>query len=70
MSMDGWGILVASFLAVLYDQVPTWYILVGLARYLYLSVCGCGSGVARKSTISHQAGHADLLPGYKCDLLL
>jgi CDP-diacylglycerol---glycerol-3-phosphate 3-phosphatidyltransferase len=36
MSMDGWGMLVASFLAVQYGQVPGWYILVGLARYLYL----------------------------------
>ena len=36
MSMDGWGLLTASFLAVRYGQVPIWYLLVGLARYLYL----------------------------------
>jgi len=36
MSMDGWGMLVASILAVQYGQVPAWYILVGLARYLFL----------------------------------
>ena len=36
MSMDGWGMLVAACLAVQYGQVPFWYILVGLARYLYL----------------------------------
>ena len=36
MSMDGWGMLVASFLAVQYGQVPGWYVFVGLARYLYV----------------------------------
>ncbi len=36
MSMDGWGMLMASMVAVQYGQVPVWYLLVGLARYLYL----------------------------------
>jgi CDP-diacylglycerol--glycerol-3-phosphate 3-phosphatidyltransferase len=37
MSMDGWGMLVASILAVRYGQVPVWYLLVGAARYLFLA---------------------------------
>lgn len=37
MSLDGWGMLVASILAVRYGQVPTWYLLVGAARYLFLA---------------------------------
>lgn len=36
MSLDGLGLLIASFLLVWYGQVPTWYLLVGLARYLFL----------------------------------
>jgi CDP-diacylglycerol---glycerol-3-phosphate 3-phosphatidyltransferase len=35
MSMDGWGMLVASILAVKYGQTPGWYVLVGLAMYLF-----------------------------------
>ena len=37
MSFDGLGVLVAATLAVLYRQVPPWYLLVGLARYLYIA---------------------------------
>jgi CDP-diacylglycerol--glycerol-3-phosphate 3-phosphatidyltransferase len=37
MSFDGLGVLVASLLAVQYGQVPAWYVLVGLARYLFLA---------------------------------
>jgi CDP-diacylglycerol--glycerol-3-phosphate 3-phosphatidyltransferase len=36
MRLDGLGVLIASILLVQYDQVPAWYLLVGLARYLFL----------------------------------
>jgi CDP-diacylglycerol--glycerol-3-phosphate 3-phosphatidyltransferase len=36
MEFDGWGMLLASLLAVAYGQAPGWYVLVGLARYLYV----------------------------------
>lgn len=36
MSFDGLGVLAAALLAVLWGQVPAWYVLVGAARYLYL----------------------------------
>ncbi len=36
MHWDGFGVLAASLLLVRYGQVPPWYLLVGLARYLYL----------------------------------
>lgn len=36
MHWDGFGMLAASALLVHYEQVPVWYILVGLARYLFL----------------------------------
>lgn len=36
LSLDGLGILVASLLLVQYGQVPYWYLLVGLARYLFV----------------------------------
>ncbi len=45
MSFDGLGVLAASLLAVQYGQVPGWYVLVGLARYLYLA----GMWVLRRS---------------------
>lgn len=37
MSLDGAGVLIASALAVQYGQVPFWYLLVGLSRYLFLA---------------------------------
>jgi CDP-diacylglycerol--glycerol-3-phosphate 3-phosphatidyltransferase len=37
MSFDGLGVLGAVTLAVQYGQVPAWYLLVGLARYLFLA---------------------------------
>jgi CDP-diacylglycerol--glycerol-3-phosphate 3-phosphatidyltransferase len=37
VSFDGLGVLAASLLVVLYGQAPAWYILVGLARYLFLA---------------------------------
>jgi CDP-diacylglycerol---glycerol-3-phosphate 3-phosphatidyltransferase len=37
MSFDGLGVLAASLLVVQYGQAPAWYILVGLARYLFLA---------------------------------
>lgn len=37
MSFDGLGVLAASALVVLYGQAPVWYLLVGLARYLFLA---------------------------------
>lgn len=36
MHWDGFGVLVASILLVQYGQAPWWYLLVGLARYLYV----------------------------------
>lgn len=36
LSLDGLGLLIASILLVQYGQVPIWYLLVGLARYLFL----------------------------------
>jgi CDP-diacylglycerol---glycerol-3-phosphate 3-phosphatidyltransferase len=40
MQWDGTGMLVASALAVRYGQAPVPYLLVGLARYLYLAAVG------------------------------
>jgi len=37
MSLDGLGVMIASVLVVQYGQVPAWYLLVGLARYLFLA---------------------------------
>ena len=37
LSLDGVGMLTAAFLAVQYGQVPAWYLVVALARYLYLA---------------------------------
>jgi CDP-diacylglycerol--glycerol-3-phosphate 3-phosphatidyltransferase len=36
LSLDGLGLLIASILLVQYHQVPIWYLLVGIARYLFL----------------------------------
>jgi CDP-diacylglycerol---glycerol-3-phosphate 3-phosphatidyltransferase len=36
MQWDGFGVLVAASLLVLYGQVPGWYLLVGLARYFFV----------------------------------
>ena len=35
--LDGLGVLAATALLVQYGQVPMWYVLIGLARYLFLS---------------------------------
>lgn len=37
IGLDGWGVLVASLLAVQYGQVPLWYLAVALARPLFLA---------------------------------
>ncbi|MEW5867774.1 MAG: CDP-alcohol phosphatidyltransferase family protein [Chloroflexota bacterium] len=37
MSFDGLGVLVASSLAVQYNQVPAWYLSVALARYIFIT---------------------------------
>lgn len=37
MNLDGLGVLVACLLIVQYGQVPAWYLLVGLARYMFLA---------------------------------
>ncbi len=37
MRFDGFGVLVAALLVVQYQQAPPWYLLVGLARYLFLA---------------------------------
>ena len=36
MHWDGFGVLVGSLLLIQYGQVPVWYLLVGLARYLFV----------------------------------
>ena len=36
MDFDGLGVAVVSLLAVWYGQLPTWFLSVGLARYLFL----------------------------------
>jgi CDP-diacylglycerol--glycerol-3-phosphate 3-phosphatidyltransferase len=36
MSLDGLGVLAGSLLLARYGQVPAWYLLVGLARYLFV----------------------------------
>jgi CDP-diacylglycerol--glycerol-3-phosphate 3-phosphatidyltransferase len=36
MNFDGLGVLTATLLVVQYRQVPLWYLLVGLARYIFL----------------------------------
>lgn len=36
VAVDGLAVLTGTLLAVLWEQVPLWYLLVGLARYLYL----------------------------------
>ena len=37
MNLDGLGVLVGCLLIVQYGQAPFWYLLVGLARYLFLA---------------------------------
>jgi CDP-diacylglycerol--glycerol-3-phosphate 3-phosphatidyltransferase len=37
MSFDGIGVLAAVLLSVQYGQVPSWYLAIGLARYLFLA---------------------------------
>jgi CDP-diacylglycerol--glycerol-3-phosphate 3-phosphatidyltransferase len=37
LHLDGLGVLIAALLLVQYGQVPPWYLLVGLARYLFLA---------------------------------
>ncbi len=37
LSLDGLGLLVACILLFQYGQVPAWYLLVGLARYLFVA---------------------------------
>jgi CDP-diacylglycerol--glycerol-3-phosphate 3-phosphatidyltransferase len=37
LNLDGLGVLAAALLAARYGQVPTWYLLVGGARYLFIA---------------------------------
>jgi CDP-diacylglycerol--glycerol-3-phosphate 3-phosphatidyltransferase len=37
LSLDGVGVLMAALLAVQYGQAPAWYLIVALARYIYLA---------------------------------
>jgi CDP-diacylglycerol--glycerol-3-phosphate 3-phosphatidyltransferase len=37
LKLDGFGMLVAALVAVRTNQVPTWYLMVGMARYFYLA---------------------------------
>jgi CDP-diacylglycerol--glycerol-3-phosphate 3-phosphatidyltransferase len=36
LKLDGLGVFVAAILAVRYGQAPAWYLLVGIARYLFV----------------------------------
>ena len=36
MELDAAGILIASTLGILYGKLPTWYLAIGLARYLFV----------------------------------
>jgi CDP-diacylglycerol---glycerol-3-phosphate 3-phosphatidyltransferase len=36
MENDSWGVLIVTLLAFWYGQVPVWFLLVGLARYLFV----------------------------------
>ena len=70
MRFDGLGVLAAVFLAVQYGKVPAWYLLVGLARYLFLAglwlrrrqnkpsyeLPAGGSGIARRVLAAFQMG--------------
>lgn len=47
LSLDGAGVLAVVVLAVNYGQVPTWYLAVGLARYLFLG----GLWLRRRKTL-------------------
>jgi CDP-diacylglycerol--glycerol-3-phosphate 3-phosphatidyltransferase len=37
LKLDGLGVLAAALVATRYGQVPTWYVLVGIARYLFVA---------------------------------
>ncbi len=37
MEFDGLGILIASAVAVQYDKIPAWYLLLGVARLLFVA---------------------------------
>ncbi|MES0361417.1 MAG: CDP-alcohol phosphatidyltransferase family protein [Anaerolineales bacterium] len=37
MNLDGLGVLIACLLIVQYGQVPFWFLLVGLARYMFIT---------------------------------
>ncbi len=37
MLFDSWGMLLATTLLVIYQKAPPWYLLIGLARYLFLA---------------------------------
>ena len=36
MELDAVGILIASTLGILYGKLPSWYLAIGLARYLFV----------------------------------
>jgi CDP-diacylglycerol--glycerol-3-phosphate 3-phosphatidyltransferase len=48
MSLDGIGVLTAAVLAVQYGQVPAWYLMVALARYVYLACLWVWSRVGKR----------------------
>ncbi len=37
LELDALGVLLANVLGVLYEQVPAWYLVIGLARYVYVA---------------------------------
>lgn len=37
LELDALGVLLANVLGVLYGQVPAWYLVIGLARYVYVA---------------------------------
>lgn len=67
MNLDGLGLFVATLLAVLYGQVPVWYLVVGLARYFFMAgswlrkrqgkpVYDLGQSVSRRAFAGAQMG--------------
>ena len=82
MEIDAAGILVASLLAVLYGQIPAWYVVIGMARYLFaLGIAVyrllvkpftgtsrvAGGGAGRPSAASMACGNTD---GISCRRLV
>lgn len=68
MEFDGLGTLVVILLAVSFGQLPPWYLLLGLARYLYLAGLGLrrrlGRPIAELPPSVHRRVFAGLQMGF------